>query len=158
VTDLSATIAALRELRADLVSLRPMWLTHLKAIDEAVEGLEGQVNTPASTETEADGAFLSQPYRLWPRAELAVRAHELETKLATAVEGLEEARKVIGPFAAGAENWDDPMYSADMTESGKDIPWPDDTPLYEPTVEYITVGDLRAARAFLAKHGASSDD
>jgi hypothetical protein len=109
VTVLSETIAALRELRADLVSLRPMWLTHLKAIDEAVEALE-------------------------------------------------EARKVIGPFAAGAENWDDPMYSADMTESGKDIPWPDDTPLYEPTVEYITVGDLRAARAFLAKHGASSDD
>lgn len=108
MTDHTATIAALRELRADRPKLRPHWL---KAIDEAVEGLEAEQHTEEKWRLACSIA-MEKVVENWqhdvsPKTagnrmdkivmSLLTRASAAEARLATAVE--EEAGKVIEFYA-----------------------------------------------------------
>lgn len=136
----SGTIAALKELRASFV---PRTSQFLKAIDEAVEGLEGLADlrkailghTPLIDMHAGQYVEMVRDTEAGRRGALA-RAEAAEAKLATALEGLEEARRVIGPFAHAAIEWDDVAPAHGL--SGNDA---------------LNVGHLRAARAWRDKHG-----
>ena len=56
----------------------------------------------------------------------------------------------LEPFANAAANWDGEPFPDALEMEGRDTGgpyWSDNDPLYEPTVDMITVGDLRRARA-----------
>jgi hypothetical protein len=66
--------------------------------------------------------------------------------IARIVEERRVVKDALEPFAKEADNWDGDQYTADETEDGKPIPFPDDTPAFDYGTE-LTVGDLRRARA-----------
>jgi len=60
----------------------------------------------------------------------------------------EQYVEALKPFAGAATHWDGEPYPGATEDREMNPPyWKDDEVLYEPTVDMITIGDLRRARA-----------